>query len=178
VAREGAVAALAGDHGGHAALLEPAEQAAQLGAQDRRVGERREQRLDRVDDHALGVDRVDRRAEPHEQPVEVPVAGLLDLGTVHLDVVDHEFAVGLELPEIEAQRRDVGGQILRRLLERGEHPRLVEHRRPADEELHPQQRLAATRRPADERRAATRQTAAGEVVETADPGRRLRQLSQ
>ena len=62
LARELALAALAGDDGGDAAVLEPAEQPAQLGAQDRRVREAGEQRLDRVEHDALRADRVDRVA--------------------------------------------------------------------------------------------------------------------
>ena len=60
-------------------LLEPAEETAQLGPQNGGVGERAEEVLDRVDDDPLGADRVDRGAEAEEEPVEVPVAGLLDL---------------------------------------------------------------------------------------------------
>ena len=90
--RERAVATLAGDHRRDAAFLEPAEQAPQLGPQDRRVRERAEQGLDRVDHDPLGADLVDRRADPHEQPVEVPVAGLCHLFADHRDVVDDEHA--------------------------------------------------------------------------------------
>ena len=60
VAGQGALAALAGDDGGDALVLEPAEQPAQLGAQDGLVGQAGEERLDRVQHHALGADGVDR----------------------------------------------------------------------------------------------------------------------
>ena len=53
------VAALAGDDGGDALVLEPAEQPAQLGAQDRLVGQAAEQRLDGVEHDPLGADGVD-----------------------------------------------------------------------------------------------------------------------
>ena len=79
VARQRPVAALGGDHRRHASLLEPAEQPAQLGAKHGRVGERAEHRLDRVDHHPLGADRVDRRSEPQKQPVQVPLPRLLHL---------------------------------------------------------------------------------------------------
>ena len=55
------VAALTGDDHGEAALLEPAEQPAELAADDRLVGQRAEEQLDRVQHDALGADRVHRR---------------------------------------------------------------------------------------------------------------------
>jgi hypothetical protein len=47
------VAAFAGDNRGDPLLLEPKEQAAQLGAQDAEVGQGGEQRLDRVESSAF-----------------------------------------------------------------------------------------------------------------------------
>ena len=61
VAGERALAALAGDDGRDALVLEPAEQPAQLGAQDAGVGQAGEQRLDGVQHDPLGADGVDRR---------------------------------------------------------------------------------------------------------------------
>ena len=50
-----------------------------------------EQRLDRVEHDPLGADRIDRVAEPDEQPFEIVFAGLLDLAAVDLDVVDRRL---------------------------------------------------------------------------------------
>ena len=50
-------AALAGDHRGDAAVLQPGEQPPQLGAQHPGVAQSGEQRLDRVEDDPLGADR-------------------------------------------------------------------------------------------------------------------------
>lgn len=178
MARERAVAALAGDDRGHAAILQPAEQAPQLDAQRRGVLEGAEQGLDRVDDDARGADLVDRRAETQEQTVEVPVSGLLDLRAGDVDVVDDELAVRLELGEVEAQRRDVGREIRNGLLEGDEDAALAKLDAAAHEELHREQRLAAAGRAADERRAPTRQSPAGDLVEAADSRRRLGQRLQ
>ena len=56
LAGERAVAALAGDDGGDALVLEPAEQPPQLRAQDGGVGQAAEERLDGVEHDALGAD--------------------------------------------------------------------------------------------------------------------------
>ena len=61
LAGQRALAALAGDHGGHALVLQPAEEPPQFGAEDPVVGEAGEQRLDRVEDDALGADRLESR---------------------------------------------------------------------------------------------------------------------
>ncbi len=79
LARELALAALAGDDRGDALVLQPAKQAAQLRAQERLVGEAAEEGLERVEHHALGADRVDGKPEPQEQALEVVLAGFLDL---------------------------------------------------------------------------------------------------
>ena len=178
VAGQRPFATLAGDHGGHAALLEPAEQPPQLGAQDRGVLERAEQRLDGVEDNALGADLVDRGTEPDEQPAEVPGAGLLQVAGRELDVVHHQQVVVLELLQVEPEGRDVLDQLRDGLLERDEDARLVELGDAADQELHGKQRLAAAGRSADQGGSAGGQAAAGDLVEAADAGRGLAQARQ
>ncbi len=77
---EGALAALAGDDRGHAAVLQPAEQA--RAAPTRRIAgvrRAREQRLDGVEDDALGADRLDRVTQADEEPFQVVLAGFFDL---------------------------------------------------------------------------------------------------
>jgi hypothetical protein len=103
LARELAFAALAGDDGRHALVLEPAEQAPQLRAQQRLVGEAAEERLERVEHHALGADRVDREAQAQEQAFEVVLAGFLDLGALDVHVVDRDLVLGDHLVEVEAE---------------------------------------------------------------------------
>ena len=178
VTSERPIAPLARDHGGDAPILEPGEQAAQFGAQYGRVRERSEEGLDCVDDDSFGTDRVDRRAEPKKQSLEIPVPSLFDLSRKYVDVVDHELTVRLELRQIETHRRDVGDEVAGGLLECHEHPRFAELGDPTDEELHREERLAATSRATDERRSPAGQTAPRHLVESADTGRRLWQLRQ
>ena len=94
VAGQRALAPLAGDDGGDALVLEPAEQPAELGPQDGGVGQAAEQDLDGVQHDALGADRVDGVAEADEQPFEVVLAGLLDLAPLDVDVVHGELLPG------------------------------------------------------------------------------------
>src|SRR6202000_1998619 len=61
-----ALAALGRDDGGYAPVLQPAEQAAKFGAQNRGVREAGKKRLDGIEDDPLGPDRIDRVAEPDE----------------------------------------------------------------------------------------------------------------
>ena len=164
-----ALAALAGDDGGHASVLQPAEQPPQFGAQDAVVRQAGEQRFDRVEHDALGADRLDRVAEPDEQPFEIVLAGLLDLAAFDADVVDGQFLRRDQLRKVEAERRDVLGDLLAALLEGHEDAGLAELQRAIHQELHGQQRLAAAGAAADERRPAGWQAAAGDLVETANP---------
>ena len=73
------LALLAGDDGGDALVLEPAEEPPELGPHDALVRKAGEERLDGVQDHALGADRVDHGAQTDEQALEVVFAGLFDL---------------------------------------------------------------------------------------------------
>src|SRR5206468_3722934 len=176
LARQGTLAALAGDHRRHAAVLEPAEQAAQLGPQDRLVREPREERLDRVEHHATRADRVDRVAEPHEEPLEIVVAGLLDLAALDLDVIEHELLLLDQSRKIEAERGYVLGELVAALLEAHEHARLVEPGCAVDEEADGEERLAAAGAAADERGPPGRQAAARHLIEAVDTGGGFGQL--
>ena len=165
VAGERAVAALAGDDRRDPLVLEPAEQPAQLRAQDGVVGQAAEERLDGVEHDALGPERVDGVAQADEEAFEVVLAGLLDLAALDVDVVHQQLVLLGQLVQVEAEGADVLGQLLGGLLEGHEDAGLAELGRAADEELHREQRLAAAGAAADERGAAARQPAAGDLVE-------------
>ena len=173
LARERALAALAGDERGHALVLQVAEQAPQLRAQQRLVGEAAEQRLDRVEHDTLPAHRVDGEAEPEEQPLEVVLAGLVDLRALDAHVIDRELLFLDQAIEIEAERAHVLRQFFPRLLEADEDAGLAELRRTAHQELGREQRLAAARAAADQRRPASRQAAVGNFVQTVNTGRRF-----
>ncbi len=170
---EGALAALARDHRGDALILEPAEEAPQLGAEDPLVGEGGEERLQGVEHDPLRPDGGDGVPEPDEEPVEIVLAGLLDLAALHLDVIERELPLRRQGVEVEPERGHVPGQLEGALLERDEHPGLAEPRRPVDQELHAEERLAAPGRPADQRGPPSRQAAARYLVEPFDARRRL-----
>ena len=141
LSRQRPLAALAGDQGGDALVLEPAKQPAQLGPKDARVRQAREQRLDRVEHDTTGADRVDRIAQANEEPLEIVVAGLLDLAAVDADVVERDFLFLDQSRQVEAQGGDVLRQLLGALLEAHEHPGLVEPGRAMDEEADGEQGL-------------------------------------
>jgi hypothetical protein len=172
------LAAFAGDDRGNAALLEPTQQPTQFGTHDRGVGERSVEVLQRVEHHSFGAHLVDRRAEAYEQRLEIPLAGLGDIGGHDVHVVEHEHAVGLKLRQVETERGDVGREVLGALFERDEDSRLAVADDPADQELHREQRLSAAGRPADEGGATARQPAARDLVEAGDTGRRFGELGQ
>ena len=153
-----------------AVLLEPAEQAAQLGAQYGFVFEAGEQRLDAVEEHALGADGIDGVAEPDEQAFEVVLAGLLDLAAFEVDVIDQQLLPGDEGGQVEAERSDIGGEFVGGFLEGETDAGLVELHGAADEEFHAKQRLAAAGGAADERGPSARQAADGDLVEAVDAG--------
>ncbi len=175
LARQRAVAALGGDDGGHALVLQPAEQAAQFGTQDGFVLQAAEQGFQRIEHDAFGADRVDQIAQPDEQTLQVVVARLLDFAGFDVDLVDDQLAVGFQLGQVEAQRGDVLLELLGAFLEGEEHPGLVVAHGAQHQEFHGQQRLATARAAADQGRPAARQAAFGDFVETVYAGRCLRQ---
>ncbi len=83
--------------------------------------------------------------------------------------------VPLEPVEVEAQRGDVGAHLFCRLLKGDQDAWLAMLPGASDEEMQPQQRLAGSRAARNQRRPAMGQTAPGDLVESADPRRGLRQ---
>ena len=136
LARQPRFATLRGDDGGDALVLEPAEEPAQLGAQDGFVGQAGEEGLDGVQHDALGVDRVNGLAQPDEQPFQVELAGFLDLAALDADIVHNDLLLEGQLGEVESERGDVLAQVGLVLLEGHEHAGLVEFRGAANQELH------------------------------------------
>jgi hypothetical protein len=89
---EGAFAALDGKDGRDAAFLQPAEQPAQFGPYD-------------------------RRAQPHEQRLQIPVAGPGHVGRDHVDVIENKQSLSLELGKVETERGDVRREVVGGFLE-------------------------------------------------------------
>src|SRR6185312_6562193 len=173
---EHALALLAGDECGDTALLEPAEEAAQFGAQDRLVREAGEQSLERIENDALGARLVDRVAETDEQTLEIVFTGFFDLAAFDADMIDRQFLRCNQPGHVESQRGDIVRKILGCLLEADEDAWLAEASRAVHQEGHAQQRLAAAGGAANQRRPASRESAEQDVVETGDSRRRLGEL--
>ena len=131
-------------------LLEPAEQAPQFGPQYRFVFEAGEQRLDAVEEHAFGADRIHGMAEADEEGLQVVLAGLLDQAPLEVDVIDRQLLLRDQRGHVEPERGDVGGEFVGGFLEGETDAGLVEFRGAADEEFHAEQRLAAAGAAADE----------------------------
>src|SRR5262249_50942804 len=163
----------AGDDRRHAPSLQPAEQAAQPGAEDRLVRQAREERLDRVEHDALGADRVDGEPEPDEEPLEIVIARLLDLAALDLHVVEHDLLFLDQPRQIEAERRHVLRAPVAALLEAHERAGLAELHRAVDEEANGEERLAAAGSAADEGGPPGRQAARGDLIEAVDTGGRF-----
>src|SRR5262245_21580196 len=152
VARQGLGAALSRDDRRHALDLQPAEEAAELGAQDRLVAQPGEQRLERIEHDAPGADGVDGMVQPDEEAFEIVLAGFLDLPALDHDVIEKDLPATDQVLKVESERRDVGLDLLFRLLERHKNARLSELPRAVNEELGGEESLAAAGATADERR--------------------------
>jgi hypothetical protein len=161
---------LAGDERGDLLVLKPAEEAAEFGPKDRLVGEAGEERLNGVQHDPLRADAVDRCAQPDEEAFEIILSGLVDLAPLHAHMVDRQLP-GPEQPgDVEAQRGDVGAQLLGGLLEAHEHTGLVELGDAPDEELHGEEGFAGSRRAADQRRPPPGQPTLRDLIEPLDAG--------
>jgi hypothetical protein len=118
-------AALGRHDGGDLVVAQPAEQAAQLGAQNSEILETAEQGLDGVEHHAPGADLPDGMFEAHEQAFEIVFAGFLDFAAIDVHVVDQQLALLDQLFEVVAQRLDVLGQLRGIFLEGEQHTGLA-----------------------------------------------------
>ena len=180
LARERAVAALAGDDRGDALVLQPAEQAAQLGAQQRLVGEAAEQRLD-----ACRAPRAWRR--PSRSPCRGAGTGLRGRirrspaisARLDVHVVDGDLARPRPAcrgrSRASARSARAPRSVSSNAMNTPGSPNCVGA---AQQELHGEQRLAAAGGAADERRPPARQAAQRDFIESRDPGRCLGQSAR
>ena len=176
VARKAAVAALRRDDGGELAVLEPAEQPPQLGAKHGFVGDAGKQRVDAVEDDAPRAYARHREVEPHEQPFEIVFAGLVHLLPIQVHIVGGQQFAGLQVGQIEAQRRYVDAEIGDAFVERHEHPGFAMIDGAPDKKGGRQQRLAASRATAHQRGPARGKAASGQLVEPLDAAGGLFQM--
>ena len=96
------LALFAGDDGGDALILEPAEEPAQFGAQDALIGQARKEGFDCVDDDAFGAHLLDHVVEAYKQALQVVFAGFLDLAALDADVVYRQELAADQVVQIVA----------------------------------------------------------------------------
>src|SRR5262249_42745763 len=124
-----------------------------------------------------GSDGINGMPQADEETFEVVLAGFVDLASLDMDVVDQDFFLSDKLIQVETERTDVPGQILGRLFKSQEDAGFPELGGPAHEEFGGEQSLAASGAAAHQRRAAARQTAAGDFIKAGNAGWRLREGS-
>ncbi len=131
--------------------------------------------LNGVEHDPLGPDALDGVVEQGEQRLKVELPRLDDFRGIDPEGMHHEQPVPLQPVEVESQRGDVGAHLAGRLLEGDQHARLAVLPGARDEELQPQQRLAGSGAARHQGRPAPRQPARGDLVQSLDPRRGLRQ---
>ena len=129
-----------------------------------------EKRLHRVQHHPLRPDRIDGVSEPDEKPLEIILARFLDLASLDVDVIEHDFFLSHKLVEVEAERAHIVRELLGIFLEHHEHPRLAKLRRAAHQEFDGEHRLPAPGAAADECGPTGGQPAAGDFIKAGDAG--------
>ena len=163
---EGFLPLLAGDDGGDSPVLQPAEKAAQLGAQDVLVVEAVEESLDGVQHDPAGTDGINGRAEPDEQTFQVVLPRLLDLGPLDVQIIYNQLPLLLQIRQIEPEGSKILAQFLRSLLERNKDARVTVVCCPTDQEFHGKQGLAASGPAADKRGTSQRDASAGNLIKS------------
>jgi len=163
-------APLSGDDGGYAFLLEPAEQAPYFGAYDKRTAQGGEERLDRIQHHAPRADGINREPQTNEKAFQVILARLLDLRSIDMNVIDRQGLLGHQSVQIMAKGGRVRSQLFRAFFEGHIDALLLELLDAMNQELHGQERLAATGAPAYQCRPSPGQAPASNLVKPRDAG--------
>ena len=132
-----------------------------------------EQHLDRVQDHPLGTNGVDRFPEAEKQSLEIVRPGLGDFMGFEMHIIEHHPATRPEPRHVDADRTRVVVDLYRRLLEAHEHAWLAEPLRSRRQELQREQGLPAPGATTHERGAPARQTASSDFIQPCDSGRGL-----
>ena len=152
-------------NGGDALVLQPAEEAAQLGAQDELVGEPREQGLHRVQHHPFGPHGVNGVPQADEEALQIVLAGLLDFAALDINEIQGEELLFFQVRQVETQGGDVLGQFLRGFLKGHEDAGLTVSDGPPHHKLHAQQGLAAAGAAAHQGGPPPGQAAAGDLIQ-------------
>ena len=162
---------------GQAAVLEPAEQPAQLAADDRLVGQRAEQQLDGVEHDPLGAD---RRRSPWPSRMNSPSRSKSPVSTISAgssrkaSIGEQAVALELRRGRSRATRRWWPGRSAVSS-KASSTPGSPKSRAPRTRNSIAEQRLAGAGGAAHQRGPPAGQTAAGDLVEAGDAGGRLLQ---
>ena len=160
--------AFAGDDRGHALVLQPAEQAAQLGAQDGLVATSR-RRGPRSYPAPPAWRRWSRwRAQADEQPFQVVLAGLFDLAALDVDMIDEPRPLPVVPDRSRARRRFRSG--LRRFPRRPQRRPARQTPSPRAPEIPWQRGFAAAGAADQQRGAALGQPAIRDFIEPLNAG--------
>ena len=144
IARQAPFAALGGYDRRELSVLEPIEQASQLGSDNGFIGNARKQRVDRVEHDATRAYAFHRVIEADKQGLEIVLTGLMHLLPLNFDVVGREQAAFFKAGQIKAKRGDVHAEIVNPFVERNQEARLPVVDRAAHKEGGRKQGLAAT----------------------------------
>ena len=86
-----AVAAFGGNHGGDSFGLQPAEQATEFRAENVGIGKPGKERLDRIQNYALGAHRVHRAFQADEEPFQIVLAGFVDFTALDANIIHKQL---------------------------------------------------------------------------------------
>jgi hypothetical protein len=109
IARQGAIAALAGHDDRDTFFLQPAKEPPEFRANDPLIGQAGEKPFDGVEHHPFRLNGINRAAEPDEEPFQIVFAGFLEFAPIDVNVIQQQLLAGDQRWQIEAQRGHVFG---------------------------------------------------------------------
>ena len=165
-------AGLRGDEARQLARQQPLVQPVDLPPFRRRVGQQRQHDIQGIEHDAPRPHFLDLGLQRRQHPAEIEIPRLDQVG--HRLGVQEEQLLPPQLRELPAEAFGIGHDALRGLLESDEDARLLAIPRAMHQELQREDGLAGAGSAHQQRRAAARQAAAGDFIETGDAGRRLR----
>src|SRR3954452_19851693 len=170
VTRQLTLATFAGNDCGEVSFLEPCEQAAELAAHNRGIGQSREQVLNGIEHDPFCADGIDRIAKPDKKSLQIKRTGFLVFAPLDLNLIDEQLFLSDKTRKIVAKRGDVLRNVLGALLEGYEDARLAESQRAFRQEGHAKQGLSTIRGAAEESGPAGRKPAFHDGVQAIDSG--------
>ena len=169
-AGQGPLPLLAGDDGGDPLGFEKTKEPPQLRPQNHFIGKAAKEGFEGIEHDPPGADGVDGVPDANEESFQVVFARLLDFAPLDVHVVKIELFAGHQSVQVEPEGGEVYYQLLGLLFKRQVDARLVILGGAAHQKLHGEQGLAAAGAAADQGRTSLGETAAGDLIQTLDPG--------